>query len=247
MKFEIHFGGKTYHADMETFFDLSIPIDSSGPVAWYQNPAQIEVVRDGNWVGAVAEGGSVNFRNIHFNPHSHGTHTEGPGHVEPTVHSIDRAVKSYHELAEVISVQPEKLENGDEVIFWRQLEDRITSTPAKAVVLRTTTEDFRSRNWSNSNPPYLEPTVASKLAELGILHLLLDLPSVDRESDEGLLLAHKAFWNIPHAVRKEATITELIYVAPEIEDGLYLLNLQISPFVNDAAPSRPLLFPLNQP
>jgi hypothetical protein len=40
------------------------------------------------------------------------------------------------------------------------------------------------------------------------------------------------------------TITEMIYVRDEVADGLYLLNLQIAPFVSDAAPSRPLLYPL---
>jgi hypothetical protein len=33
----------------------------------------------------------------------------------------------------------------------------------------------------------------------------------------------------------------MIYVADEIEDGAYLLNLQIAAFAADAAPSRPLL------
>jgi kynurenine formamidase len=34
------------------------------------------------------------------------------------------------------------------------------------------------------------------LHESGIKHLLIDLPSVDKEKDEGKLLAHKAFWNV---------------------------------------------------
>ena len=33
----------------------------------------------------------------------------------------------------------------------------------------------------------------------------------------------------------------MIYVPNEIEDGEYLLNLQIAPFESDCAPSRPLL------
>jgi hypothetical protein len=39
-----------------------------------------------------------------------------------------------------------------------------------------------------------------------------------------------------------STITELIYVPNAVEDGRYLLNLQIAPFAADASPSRPLLF-----
>ena len=37
----------------------------------------------------------------------------------------------------------------------------------------------------------------------------------------------------------------MIYVDEKIEDGKYLLNLQIPSFVSDAAPSRPLIFKLN--
>ena len=41
------------------------------------------------------------------------------------------------------------------------------------------------------------------------------------------------------------TITEMIFVDNHIEDGSYLLNLQIPAFVSDAAPSRPIIFKLN--
>ena len=73
-------------------------------------------------------------------------------------------------------------------------------------------------------------------------HLLIDLPSVDKEKDDGALLAHKAFWNIPQGPRKNATITEFVYVKNTIKDGPYVLNLQVAPFKNDASPSRPVLY-----
>jgi hypothetical protein len=44
-------------------------------------------------------------------------------------------------------------------------------------------------NTSHTNPPYWE--AALFLRESGIQHLLIDLPSVDKEKDEGKLLAHK--------------------------------------------------------
>lgn len=76
------------------------------------------------------------------------------------------------------------------------------------------------------------------------MHLLIDLPSVDKEHDGGKLTAHKTFWNYPKAPRKEATITEMIFVPNAVKDGLYLLNLQVAPFENDASPSRPVIYPL---
>ena len=74
------------------------------------------------------------------------------------------------------------------------------------------------------------------------------MPSVDKEHDEGKLVAHKAFWNVTDVTnlnpdaRINATITELIFVANEVTDGSYLLNLQIAAFENDASPSKPILY-----
>ena len=38
----------------------------------------------------------------------------------------------------------------------------------------------------------------------------------------------------------------MVFVPNEIKDGKYLLNLQIAPFAADAAPSRPILYKLNE-
>ena len=88
------------------------------------------------------------------------------------------------------------------------------------------------------------------IVELGIKHLLVDTPSVDRLFDEGVLSAHNIFWETKekklnlNALNK--TITEMIFVPDNIKDGKYLLNLQFAPFVADAAPSRPILYKINE-
>ena len=84
------------------------------------------------------------------------------------------------------------------------------------------------------------------MVDIGVKHLLIDLPSVDKEDDGGALVGHKIFWKYPENTRKKCTITELIYVSNSIKDGLYLLNLQFVPFENDASPSRPIIFNLNK-
>jgi hypothetical protein len=71
------------------------------------------------------------------------------------------------------------------------------------------------------------------------------MPSVDRESDEGKLAFHHAFWNVPENPN-DKTITELIYVNDEITDGLYILEMQMAPFENDASPSRPVLYKIQK-
>ena len=82
------------------------------------------------------------------------------------------------------------------------------------------------------------------LVQKGVKHLLLDLPSVDREEDGGQLLNHHQFWQYPNEIRKDATITELIFVPDEVKDGEYLLNLQVTSLVMDASPSKPVLYEL---
>ena len=78
--------------------------------------------------------------------------------------------------------------------------------------------------------------------EIGVEHLLIDMPSIDKEMDEGKLLAHHAFWQYPTNTQTQKTITEFIFVPNEVLDGTYLLNLQIASFENDASPSKPILY-----
>ncbi|HCA56725.1 MAG TPA: metal-dependent hydrolase [Blastocatellia bacterium] len=97
-------------------------------------------------------------------------------------------------------------------------------------------------------PPYFTADAMRLIVDHGFAHLLVDLPSIDRIFDEGKLINHRIFWNVEEGssetnpeTRRNATITELIYVPNEIPDGKYLLNLQIAPFDSDCAPSRPVL------
>ena len=47
----------------------------------------------GDWVASVQEGASVNFNNIAFNPHAHGTHTECVGHITKAFYSEKKCLK----------------------------------------------------------------------------------------------------------------------------------------------------------
>jgi len=98
-------------------------------------------------------------------------------------------------------------------------------------------------DFSGTNPPYFEAAALDFIREMGVSHLLTDLPSVDREDDGGLLSAHHAFWNYPQLPRLDASITELIRVPSDLEEGFYHLNLMIAPLQSDASPSKPILYP----
>jgi len=238
--------------DLSKGYDLSIPLKSGidNPRAWYIDPPIIEPVQMGDWVGSVKKGASTNFNNIIINPHAHGTHTECLGHITKDFYSINDCLKSFLFSAQLISIKPELMAD-DLVITKKQIENLINlkKTP-KALIIRTlpNKKSKLTTNYSHTNPPYLLESAAAYLRELNILHLLIDLPSIDREKDDGKLLAHKAFWNLKNTeninndARFYATITEFVYVSDEIEDGDYLLNLQITSLNNDASPSKPIIY-----
>ena len=229
--------------------DLSIGLQSGSNNlrAWYVNPPIFEPVRANGFIGSVVEGGGVNFRDVFFNPHGHGTHTECHGHITPEVVSVNQKLKTYFFKAQLVSVEPKVLENGDELIVKEQLEIKLVESQIEALIIRTlpNTKDKRSKNYSDTNPPYLDLSVIELIESFEIQHLLVDMPSVDRESDEGKLAFHHAFWNVPENPN-DKTITELIYVNDEITDGFYILEMQMAPFENDASPSRPVLYKIQK-
>ena len=253
MKATINQNNTTFQVDLSQPIDISLPLTGNGhnPIAWYLEQPVIEPVTMGDWVGKVGQGSSTNFNNIFFNPHAHGTHTECLGHITKDFYSINQALKTFFFLAEVISVQPE-VQGDDMVITKAQIEAALSGKQVEAIVIRTLpNEDSKqNKNYSHTNPPYLHHEAGAFILESGINHLLIDLPSVDKEKDEGLLLSHKAFWNVTDVehlnadARHNATITEMVFVPDIVANGTYLLNLQIASFENDASPSRPVLYRL---
>jgi kynurenine formamidase len=245
-----------FKIDLSKPIDISIPITNTdeNPIAWYIEQPVIEPVVFGDWIGSIKEGASTNFNNISFNPHGHGTHTECLGHITREFYSINQCLKQFFFLAELVSIVPE-MQGEDWVITKNQIKRALGNSTSldvapEAIIIRTL-PNFKikkSLKYSNTNPPYLAEDAAHFIRESGIKHLLIDLPSVDKEHDEGKLLAHKAFWKVKDVndlnadARLDCTITEMIYVPEEVEDGSYLLNLQIASFENDASPSKPILY-----
>ncbi len=244
--------------DVQNYIDTSKPLDISiplsnneeNPKAWYVDTPVFEPVRTELYTGSVAEGGSVNFRDISFNPHGHGTHTECLGHITEQVHSINKTLTTFFFKANLITLNPIERENEDgeldRVITIDLLEDNMLN--AEALIIRTNPNgtDKKHRNYSSTNPIYFDVECARKMIKAGVKHILIDLPSVDRENDNGELAFHHAFWEVPQNPNFERTITELIYVNDSILDGSYILNFQLAPFENDASPSRPVLYEIEQ-
>jgi hypothetical protein len=125
------------------------------------------------------------------------------------------------------------------------------------VIVRThpNPSDKRHRSY-NDGPapaPYFLPDAMAWMVERHVTSLVVDLPSLDRADDGGLLAAHRTYWGLPpgsgdsrSAARGQALVTELAFIPDAVRDGPYLLDLQVPAFAADAAPSRPVIYPVDE-
>jgi kynurenine formamidase len=106
---------------------------------------------------------------------------------------------------------------------------------------------------SENQPAFFSREAILYLNERGVEHLVVDLPSIDRLHDEGLMTCHHLFWHVEegsHQINENSlvnkTITEMAFIDDEIPDDFYFINIQTPAFHNDAAPSRPILFSIKE-
>ncbi len=247
MKTIVSIEGINYEADLNEPLSLSLGFgpQAENPNAFFINPAVIEPIRVGDFVGSVSQGGSANCEVVTYCAHGNGTHTECIGHITSERIHLPDVLTEFHFTAQLITLDLVQ-ENGDWVINEASLR-HINWMKAEAIVIRTLPNSIskKSQIWSGNNPPYFTTEAMQILVNQGFNHLLTDFPSVDPEEDAGALAAHRVWWNYPQNPRKNATITELIYVADSISDGMYLLNLQVPQIHSDAVPSQPVLYQLN--
>jgi hypothetical protein len=129
-----------------------------------------------------------------------------------------------------------------------------TCPATSALVVRTLPNDCakRTSRIDHDRPaPFFTVDALRWIVDHDVRHLLVDLPSIDRVDDEGRLTNHHLFWSIPEGTqsltdkcRRDCSITEWIFVPDEVIDGWYALCVQLPPWLADAAPSRPVLYPL---
>ena len=127
------------------------------------------------------------------------------------------------------------------------IKSSLGSTPkafAKALIIRTVPNEEckKYRDYNKNYHPYLSNDATSYIKDLGVRHLLIDTPSIDRYDDNGKLGNHHIFFKNNHGGYNLNTITELIFVPDEYEDGKYFLSIGLPNFKLDAAPSRPIIY-----
>lgn len=257
--------GHTYSFDASAPLDISIALDFYGeqPSAFHISHASATVLEEGGFIGDTRRGGSCNCETVTFNPHGNGTHTECIGHIADERVAVGEVLRESFIPATVVSValgtgddEEGVIDSNDAVVTRDALQAAIDALGAhpneffRALVVRTLPNDRAKLGamHSGANPPYLSLRAMRLVRELGVEHLLIDLPSVDRESDAGALAGHRIFWDAPDRGNpipppfNARTITEMVFIEDSIADGRYVLNLQIPNFILDAAPSRPILY-----
>ncbi len=238
--------GKKIAFNSKQGVELTLPVQQGINTvnAYYIPDAKIAPIKVGNFVGDVTQGGGCNCENITFNAHGNGTHTECVGHISEKRIALHHCLKEFLFVAELITVIPTLMDNGDRLIMLETLKN-VKMHQHSAVIIRTVPnhENKKTKRYSGTNPTYLSVEAMEWLRDSGVEHLLIDTPSVDKEEDKGTLAAHRAFWNYPENTRIDCTITELIYAPNTIKDGEYILNILVAAFDSDASPSRIILYP----
>lgn len=257
MKITIEIGGRRYLTDKFRGTSLAIPLQFNGPQPSFFDapPALAEALAAGDFLGDTRRGGSCNVLTCHLTPHCNGTHTESLAHVTHEGPPPASFRTSLHG-ATLLSIAPERHAGGQRITA-RQLENALAEFDdgqmRAALIVRTLPNgrDKLTRRYAQAPSACFEPAAMSLCAGIGVEHILTDLPSLDPMHDGGRLAAHYAFWGMlpgerraERATRPHCTVTEMIYVPDELPDGYYLLDLQLPAFLCDAAPSRPVIYPL---
>jgi len=250
---EILLDKKKYQIDLLKPISLALPFVPYGRNVncYYAEEPTADVITIGDFVGSVALGGSVNYQRVSLTTHGNGTHTECLGHItDDTTHVMSSIHKRSFFKAQIISIRPRQFEE-DSIITLNDIHQYYDQDfKPEALIIRSLPNDYNVKaqaQYSYTNPTYLEPACGDWLARRNVKHLIVDLPSVDREVDAGALSVHRGFWQTEtDSPRLDATISEMAFVPQNAPDGKYFLQLSWPNWSTDAAPSSILVYKVTE-
>ena len=259
---EIRIKDKDYKIDLNKFYDISIPIDinKKSPSFYDENPLKINYYKDhNNKIWSTKRGASCNVAVIDLNIHCGATHSECRSHITKEDLCISKVIDSSFIPCILISVEPANLigndsyhyeiDDNDYIITKKILQNNLESfkdSNIEALAIRTLpniSNEILSKNYNSESNPFFSNEAIEYLKSLQIKHLIIDLPSIDKIDDGGLLGNHRIFWDLEKEGNNN-TITEFALIDNSITDGFYLLSINILNIKLDASPSRPLIYPI---
>lgn len=270
-KVSFELNNKLYSLRADTPHEISIPLrlDGSGPNHFGVKPLVSKPLKLGGFTGDVSQGGSCNVDQIELVSHCHGTHTETKAHIDRSLANAYKLDIPFLLPATLLTVQPVRAESSDEtrhlasrhedlIITKKMLQTQLAIiSGSRALIIRTLPNDDRKLSASYQKAettPYFTTEAMAYIVSLGIEHLLVDMPSIDRIYDNGLLKNHKIFWGIEDPSistpkldnRDNATITEMIYAPTHVKDGRYGLQLSVLRWNTDAVPCKAVIYQLEE-
>lgn len=212
MVIEFQISGDQYTSDLSNPYHISIPVIFNGdqPNIFDVPSASSNAVETENFIADTRLGGSFNFEEINIIPHCNGTHTECIGHITLERISLHDILNETLIPASLITVNPqhafetndsyEPLKNEDDkMITLASLKSKLSKKNSgftDAVIIRTLPNEYSktSRRYMNDPSPFFSIEAIEYLNSLGVKHLLVDFPSLDRTFDEGKHTIHHIFW-----------------------------------------------------
>ncbi|MET1255229.1 cyclase family protein [Aliikangiella maris] len=270
MKITVEIAGQSYQANLSSPASIAITLlpDGQQPSHFGAPACTSQTLAEEGFIGDTKQGGSCNVNRLTIIPHCNGTHTESIAHITDQPFPVHQALKHSHFPCVVITIEPVPASETEDsylphfdpthaVITYQQIHNCLASfsdEQLRGVVIRTlpnaVDKQFQCYNTDNY-PVYLSNDAMTYLQQRNVNHLLVDFPSVDKMYDEGYLSNHHIFWQIAQQTHqltasadKYKTITEMVFISNDINDGFYLCNLQIPEIDTDAVPSRPVLYAL---
>jgi len=275
----VELANKRYKIGITKPLSLAIPVEFlregdnkqvHQPNHFYASFAASKPMRGGSFIGDTEQGGSCNVNELNLNPHCNGTHTESIAHICDVNHQFSQKIADISPAplmpCVLVSIEPvtayessesytPSLMKNDQLITRIALENLLKyydNEQLQALVIRTlpnNNEKCSQAYTPDNQPPFFSREAMLYLNERGVEHLIVDLPSLDRLHDEGLLTCHHLFWQVEEGTHQanqnslvHKTITEMAFIDNEISDGFYVISIQTPAFISDAAPSRPILY-----
>lgn len=200
------------------------------PNAFYLPKASAKTVEfEGQFIGDVKRGGSCNVDILSYVPHGI-THLETSAHVlspdsnPPTVKDIPPDRLSGVVYLVDLTALPEETKT----IPWQAVQKKLAQNklPVRMLALKTRSSLLpQDYDFSGKDFLALSEDAAKGIHDYGIQCLLLDLPSIDPEHDEGKLLAHRAWFGLPRTGinaedKEKRALVELAWFG-DLEEGYY--------------------------
>ncbi len=215
MRISLQLDLRQYDVDLDLGRSIAIPLrfDDDQPNLFDVPLASAQEVAIGEFVGSTKRGGDCNVMKWSIIPHCHGTHTESVSHIINDEVPVSDCAGGGLGVAILVTVKPIALGNAvGEAYACGKPEDlvisvdhvraamaAIASSGAVAIVIRTEPNNLEKQTAKYARepiPPYFTSEAMGMIADSGIRHLLVDVPSIDRIFDGGVLANHHRFWNI---------------------------------------------------